>query len=503
MKKIMIIAMLCAVSVQLDAQDTIWRGQRVPNYYYWDTNWYDWYVTHFQSPCVAPIVTQGMFNGYMAKNIRGQYEEARYIYTERPLKIIGIAATTNLGTNFITFNRVYPDCGPLDSSFYFKEIPEYLKMYEVDGDSMIELASVRWDTLQPRFYMPAVWMRPDSLVERRIALGNCLESWRWEYYIHLPTFEVYFDEPIVVTDSFYVSGTLYHNYMLIRDTTDSVTLNIQENEMRYAHPHFEYLGMFDRTYKNIEVCNPDTLLFKPNPNHKRYRYHSFDLLHTLNNEHTYYAKIVDTLWHYGTADYFLHIFPIFDTTQEVVPRDTCPTPAGFRVVDADRRAAILSWLHTDGVEQWEMRITNDRDPDAEVVVRYLDTLVVLTRLVPDTWYTACVRSVCADSVSDGIYSAWSDSMTFYIPQDGESVAGVERGVALNLVPNPAKESVQVTATGVMEGIVLYTLQGQKLYGMRCSSDTATLTLDGLSAGVYIVEVTLADKVKVRKKLLVE
>ena len=49
MKKMLIItAALIAIAANATAQiDTLWVGDRVPNYYYWDTNWWDYYYLNY------------------------------------------------------------------------------------------------------------------------------------------------------------------------------------------------------------------------------------------------------------------------------------------------------------------------------------------------------------------------------------------------------------------------------------------------------------------------
>ncbi len=92
MKKLILILLL-ACSWQAVAQvPTLYivNGDRVPNYYYWDSNWADIY---WNSPQYN-LISHATFDIVTYKQVR-----ARYFYTDTALKVIGMAAIFEIDTD--------------------------------------------------------------------------------------------------------------------------------------------------------------------------------------------------------------------------------------------------------------------------------------------------------------------------------------------------------------------------------------------------------------------
>ena len=508
MKRIVMIAVLMGMAYMASAQDTLPRVYRVPNYYYWDTNWYDWYITHFDHDVSiyshlydVPKELHFWNKSHQGMHKRGQMEEARYIYTERPLKIIGIAAVVDVADDFIHFKK-HSKTPLTPDSFYYQQIPEYLTLYEVDGDEMIALASGRWDTLKPRFYHPysgETFAWPGGHSEYL----NMFNAYR-------PTYEVYFDEPVTVRDSFYVAGTMFHNVMITKkDTVDPVIKgfiidffnNYETSDPNaYAcelYQHIEYLHLVEAAVLR-QPKERDNPICKPQPNHYRYRYHSFDLIHTLLPEN-YYERIPDTgVWHYGTTDYFLHLFPIYDTSR----KDTCPAAENLRVIDADYVETILMWNSDPNVSLWELRLLNEGSNDT-VVHLYDDTMATFNKLTPLTWYSAWVRGVCNDTNTyEENAVLWGDGVRFFVPDSPTGISTASDDSSVTLTPNPASKNVTISASTKITSIAILSLQGNELCRQTCHDTVCSVELDGLDPGVYMVCVTTTSGGTAYRKLIV-
>ena len=72
---------------------------------------------------------------------------------------------------------------------------------------------------------------------------------------------------------------------------------------------------------------------------------------------------------------------------------------------------------------------------------------------------------------------------------------------LSIFPNPAHVELNISAEGYsIEEIIIYTIAGQKVFGIRPESET--IDISTLPPGMYIVEASIENR-KVRQKLVIE
>ena len=450
--------------------DTLNVGDRDPDYYYWDTNWWDYYYLNSDLGKQRDWRQGGAF-------IRGcKPEFARYCYVDTSLQVIGIAAALGLAVvKTDSALGVYgPGFDPGNDYFYNKMQPEYFRLYEVDssGDSMHYMTQGQWTVKQqPRHYIQTA-MHPN-------------EPYPQGQKEYAKMFEVYFDNVVVVHDSFYVSVT-----------ANNLCIPIDLDDMFGAPTDgFAYsclLGTYDQE-------SYITSGFRPNPNHYKRKLRHFD-----SRNYDYNFGVTDTNWHtFHTTFYdtnstptgwewsnFLCIFPIVDTSTPPVVAG-CQRPDGLTLAYANNGVATLMWVPS-GTDRWELSLCNDGcAPDGGAVTQWDNYVATLQDLDTAQWYTAWVRSVCdTDRVSE-----WSDSLRFYVPgnrnpDDPDDPEGVETTADRYsyLMPNPASGSVTVASSFRIAEVELFSLDGRSLLRSKVDAMSTTLNLDGLAAGTYIVRI---------------
>ena len=394
-------------------------GQRDPTFYYWDSNWVD-----VKGTCL--VTNTGM--------IFYKTSHGRYCYTDSSLRVIGIAAAI-----------VVADDTTKDI------LPEYFQLYEI-GDScdldLRLLAEARWDTVIPH---------------KRI--GFCTYMSNEDYY---PVYEVYFDKPYIVADSFYVVCTGNSNFRA-------------QNERGYVTQPY-------RGHALIRAFDAYSRWWQEPPYIIRRSY-----------EPTYDPN---TLWNMKWARCeleskdFLAIFPIFDTTGMyrgggTVHDTTCLQEVrGLSVLDVNAESTTLMW-DSEGQTVWEVSYGHSGTPaDSGTILNTTSSITTLEGLDTSSWYVAYVRSICPNSAP----GAWSDSVRFYVPADTThriEPTGTPSLISLytQIMPNPAKDEVMVISSFSISQIEVFSLAGKLLdsfdYGNVLQ---ARLRVDSYPSGAYFIRV---------------
>ena len=118
----------------------------------------------------------------------------------------------------------------------------------------------------------------------------------------------------------------------------------------------------------------------------------------------------------------------------------------------------------------------------------------LSNLDTGTYYTVYVRTVCDSNE----YSAWSDSLVFYVPGDSSNVGIRAVEQYTNLFPNPANDQATVTSSFGIKGIEVYSLKGELMeHSTRDGGTVATINLQRYPAGSYIVRIRTAKGIVAR------
>ena len=479
MKKVFLFVFLLS-SLTTIGQGLIRMGERVPNYYYCypDSLWWDYYANKTYKEPRTGSMSRAMFECEPAYE-NGQMEMARPCYSPRPLKIIGIAGAVNF------YSLTYS----LTTDWEDRE-PEYFTLYEVTtSDSLIPLTTVRWDTATPRFYMYTN------------QIGKQGDQYRYS-----KVYEAYFDEPIEVTDSFYVSGTMFNNSLFL--DFDSVTNEYKGawRKHRLIMYAFSSMGYFTNY---VNFGQPEVGVFRPPQDYFKYRFHEMDQIFLYEEGEpscSMWLDAQDTNWHTVSTAHFLHIFPIYDTSNGFRYNifDTCPSPTGFSIVDADEDNVALRWDGNDSVVRWELELTQDDDSSTAVIYSCTDDTITVSDLNNFTWYSARLRSICDSGDFDCIESPWSQPLSFYVYKDTashEGIADVPGDRTVVVQPNPATDAVTVSASSTILSVEFYNLQGVLVLEEHANAASTRINTSRLPAAVYTLRIK-TDKGTATRKLTV-
>ncbi len=453
--------------------DTLRTGDRVPNFYYWDTNWWDYYYINYTTNANTPPTYDRISIGaFEFGNTNCRVECARYCYVEKELYIIGVA-----GVVYITMGDA-----TLDSL-----MPEYFRVYEVGDDSnensMFLLAEARWDTFTPRhmmvveeYYRPFYWD-----YETETLKYDTVEE------TVLPVYEAYFDHPVPVHDSFYVSGTRENTFCRFQEN----------NQLGYITNFYQHYPSANYVIGGPINCE-DRMMYYPKPPHLKKKAHLIDTL--------YNASYHDTLWH-GTWDFlsFIYLFPIFDTNNGfgggTHTLDTCMYPSGFRanIPAYGQGPVVLLWNDNGSTEQWELSLCKECDnPDDGTISLHTINFASYENLDTATWYTAWIRAHC-DSLRT---SEWSDSLRFFVPgktgQGSETISDIVDQYT-SVMPNPAHGSVTVISSFNIRNIDIYTLNGQLAARKEnINALSSALSLHTLPPSTYLLRIQTSHGVAYKK-----
>ena len=464
MKKIFVIIVFMVAGICVKAQvDTLFLGDRDPVYYYWDTNWWDHYALNYPDKD-KEWYDEGMF----AHNCQPEF--ARYCYIDTSLRVIGIAAALVLGVTKTTH------CNIPDTFFFNKMVPEYFRLYEVDsnGDEMHLMAEGEWTYKTPQRHIMQASRHTDG----------------WTHDNFDPIYEVYFNEPVTVYDSFYVAVTGCNNYW---------PPDFYEH---YSPPQDSWATAYP---VDIHYQIADTMMF-PKPNHYKRKLHYFD-----EDNYDYRYGVTDTNWHtfnkvsHNNSDSnpaswrrFMCIFPIIDTSRVIA----CGESQGLTLAYLEGSVATLTWEGGYNADHWELSLCPDNcNADEGTVTQWNTRFATLQGLDTARWYTAWVRSVC-DSVRS---SDWSDSIRFYVPGNGgeqpENI-GTIADRHTYLMPNPASETVTIASSFRIGEVEVYDLNGKRLMRKTINGMQGTINLSDTPAGTYIVRIG-TNKGTTYKKLVVK
>jgi hypothetical protein len=123
--------------------------------------------------------------------------------------------------------------------------------------------------------------------------------------------------------------------------------------------------------------------------------------------------------------------------------------------------------------------TSEAGPDETETIP--GTSKELTDLTPGTQYYAFVRVQCGPTFSEWIT----------IPFTTEELVGLGENVFKNITayPNPVKDVLNLDAAAAIEKVEVYSITGQLVHAQTINSQNATVNLQQLSAGAYLVNVT--------------
>ena len=384
--------------------------------------------------------------------------------TYRPIKIVGIGAPAYMEAARDT--SMYDNTALVSPSLRFLNtrdttlagrITDSMILYKVVGDSLVELMSKGWRMDDPHRYIhlpPAKlggWWDPNAEFDTSTVV---------------PLYEVMFEKPVVVEDTFVVAGTYFNNEGSYAWQVEPGT---QQRKWMWLWDHnpTRYIAL----YGISDHLDLRRIIW--------FKYRMLD-------------------WKRGMcwsrpADEFIYpvtipmIFPIidllFDTTM-------CHAARNIRVAERTDSSATLMWDSGDG-GPWEVafgKIT-DQWEDFTITQTTVPTLTV-SGLEVGMQYFALVRSYCSVTQE---YGDWSSPVEVEIyerhdPPDppigiGESGDG-DRLVMM--MPNPASGVVSVVSSYRLNRIEVYDVKGDKVYEEKAEGITAEFDVSGWAKGTYVV-----------------
>ncbi|MBW2961185.1 fibronectin type III domain-containing protein [Mesonia aestuariivivens] len=179
----------------------------------------------------------------------------------------------------------------------------------------------------------------------------------------------------------------------------------------------------------------------------------------------------------------------FSTLQE-----PCETPTDLEITNITATTAEVSWTSNGDETEWEILYGEaDFDPETEGT-SLLDNDGVLgitiTDLTPETTYDVYVRAICGtDDTSD-----WTALESFIAEPLG---VDSENFIGFNYYPNPVKSLLHLQAkTFSIEEVIVYDLLGKQIVIEQFNNLNATVNLEKLNTGSYVVVVKIGNQSKI-------
>ena len=468
----------------------------------------------------------------------GNFIHGIQMVTDRPIKILGIAACATMETprdttipyflrrlvlgefdNNDSLRMLYTTLNTRDTSRYSR-ITDSMILYKPTPDGMMSLISAPWRIEQPHnhivlppqisaYVLNEPWIQynypfssrnPDSDFWDGLDFWSLYES---DFVIDTAPvaslYEAMFDKPVVVEDSFVVAGTALNN----DGSFGWVTIPAWE---RYQ-PTWMWMWLFDHSPTRYWMVksfglrdSTNTVMWRKYRHHEWKRIASNKLYITRHsewaNDTVPRIRHADSLFGYGYLSFL--IFPIIDPDFDTLI-EHCQPVENVRVASSNDTSATLIWDASNS-ERWEVRYgIMGMDWEDYFEVNTTVPTATLTGLQTGLQYRVFVRGWCA---CDSSWGEWVEGRRF-TPQRREGVESPGNlGRFTRLVPNPAREVVNVLSSYRMERIAVYDLNGRKVVEQEADGISAIVDVSMLPKGTYITAIYLPHGVAT-KKLMVE
>ena len=444
MKKIFILMVCLTMALEAAAQSHSHRDTTYVRYEQFDFDAWVWEdPEHHGKVCDQyPIMDEH-------NCVFGNADIVQYNYTDNPagMEVVGLSAAVVLNHGMI-FSTVPP---------------EYLLLYEATPDTFELKAMEQWyetDTAgrpEGRYLVnPMYCHSTNSDTTYPDTLRFAYDSWTIKIY------DIYFEKPVTVYDSFYVGGTCYFSRMY--PPTEPIFFSMNG-----------YL-FFSTTFSGV-----DTTCFMPS------LWKVFD----------YNGAIHE--WYWMPTNQFMMVLPIIrvvDTSFAGVPE--CPEVTGMFALGNNTDTVTLQWAYDSLHGEFEVSYGPDGTaPGDGTVATVFDNRWQFTDVAySDTLMVAYVRTVCREY--DTLrWSGWSSPMNFrlhYVDTTTHHEEGIEvpeegdLSRFVRLMPNPASGSVLVMSSYGMERVEVYDARGGKVYDSPAEGTTAGFDVSSWAKGAYVVHV---------------
>ena len=381
----------------------------------------------------------------------------QFNYTDSPngMEVIGLSAAVHYYHGRLTSNHT----------------PEFLMLYDAMPDTFQLMAQVEWDETdtagRPDFVFLANSVPACGSPTAELGICDIAHSGHSNFR-GIKRFDIYFDKPIVVYDSFYVGGT------------SRGFMNIPSYESGLPCSNCSYI-----TFKPSWLDDTTACLF-PVSMWKLYHYGM-----------PYSGPLYR--WNSISSNQFLVILPIInvvDTSFANAP--ACPKVSGMFLRGNNTDTVTLQWAYDSLHGEFEVSYGPDGTaPGDGSVVTVNDNRWQFTDIAySDTLMVAYVRTVCREY--DTLrWSGWSSPMNFrlhYVDTTTHHEEGIEvpeegdLSRFVRLMPNPASGSVLVMSSYGMERLEVYDARGGKVYDSPAEGTTAGFDVSSWAKGAYVVHV---------------
>ena len=421
----------------------------------------------------------------------GNGKTGMQMFTDRPIKIIGIAVCAYMEPwrdtasyfNFDFYSDWIGDdlfncskrCDALEPNlrrFFLPNVldtsvssrlSESLILYKLTDKGPVQLASGDWRPEQPHRYIK---------MPMRQGFRARIDRENYPYYFcntdTLPLYEVIFDSPVVVEDSFLVAGTFRNNEMVwanVRAPFDPESFSTpmwlwERQPTRYWTVRHRN-DVFSTDFTRLAWCWPDSCDYW-----NRFRSSQGDSIP--DNQQMGFEQ---------SLAIFPIIVPSFDTI-------LCHQANNIRVADITDSSVTLIWDSRDP-GPWELAYANINATswDNATVLSAASPSITINGLTPGTTYIATVRTFCQPN---GDFGDWCDAVDFTMLRSNAIQPNDDPDHFTHLLPNPATNRVSILSSYSLSHIDIYNLDGRQMLSQDCNGHSASLRLDDWPDGSYIV-----------------
>ncbi|MFA7615404.1 MAG: fibronectin type III domain-containing protein [Moheibacter sp.] len=171
---------------------------------------------------------------------------------------------------------------------------------------------------------------------------------------------------------------------------------------------------------------------------------------------------------------------------------SCPVPTGIEVSNIETNSAQVGWTPGGNETTWEIVYGETGfDPATEGITITDDDGepgIILSPLSPDTSYDVYVRAICGADVA----SVWTDPESFTTQELSINESDFSN---FSFYPNPTENRLILHADLPVQQVRIYNMLGQKVMELFPTSTKVTLSTSSLTAGAYIMSVTIDGTVR--------
>ena len=412
--------------------------------------------------------------------------------TDHPIKIVGIAACAYMqGVGDTTIEFFMPhwstNAGEQMPGYFFpnvrdtsvvNRITDSMILYKPDGNNLVKLRAAPWRMEQPHDNIVLPPELNHDFYPSRYDFIYYDTPGHPHYFDTAPVsalYEAYFDEPIVVEDSFVVAGTAFNNDGSYGMEAPPIWTGRPERMWLWDHRATRYWSIV--TSDLLSDCRRyfDTVMCW-----RKYRNNPWARV-CLRRYPEALLNIVKNCRQWRVA-----IYPIidldFDTTIE---HEHCQRVTSVAVVESTDSTATLMWDAVNSV-RWEVKygMVGMDEENYRVLPSSVPT-ITLRGLVAGVQYKVYVRGWCP---CDSSWGAWSEPKNFSLRHGGD-----EQGIAevcdldryTHLMPNPAHGVVSVVSSLRLERVAVYDLSGRCVVEQEASGISEVVDISSLAPGTYI------------------